>query len=254
MLGSDLLDLEHDVFAKRNRAATHPHQAQCLAFGCVLTRGQITSGPRNEFQHIPVRRRFAVPGTNRSGEFRAAVVENVDVVTGAVTGARVGEAKGPFERDRHPVQVRPFCNRPGPAQGFREESWREENGVFHGMVRVGRAGFLNGVVNAVHFVMPGAAVPMIAPDEIENSQPGDIQRHVEIIGQLVQKMAGVGAFVSAAAIVGAPHVRPRADALIGPAVPESVSIKTHRNQRGLRGASVQQQKHQQQTVPASPGK
>src|SRR5207244_3329161 len=54
---------------------------------------------------------------------------------------------------------------------------------------------------------------------------------VEVICQLIEKMAGVGALISTAAIISAAHIRANADALVGPAFPQSIGIETHWNDR-----------------------
>ena len=57
-------------------------------------------------------------------------------------------------------------------------------------------------------------MPMVATDKVENTRPGDVQRHVEIVGTLIEKMAGISTLIAAAPIVGAAHVCARADALM----------------------------------------
>ncbi len=80
------------------------------------------------------------------------------------------------------------------------------------------------MVGAIDDVMPGAAVPVIVAREVEDAGILNIERDVEIVGELVEEMAGIGAFVAAGAVVGASHVGAGADALIGPAVPGAVGV------------------------------
>ena len=97
------------------------------------------------------------------------------------------------------------------------------------MIRIGGAGFLNDVVGTVHFVMPRAAVPMVVASEVEESRAGDVECDVFVFGELIEEMAGVGAFVAAAAVISAAHVGAHADALIRPAVPLAVGIEANGN-------------------------
>ena len=102
-----------------------------------------------------------------------------------------------------------------------------------GWLGLARAGLLDEVVRAIHLVMPGAAMPMVVTREVEHARPLDVQRDVPVVGELVEEMAGVGAFVAAAAVVGAAHIGPRADPLAGPALPQAIRIQTHGNDRRL---------------------
>ena len=104
-----------------------------------------------------------------------------------------------------------------------------ENGIGHGFHRISRAGFLNDMIGTINFVMPRAAVPMVAAHEVEHAGPGDIERDVVIIGELVNEMAGIGAFIAASAVVSAAHVGARADALVRPLVPHSIGVKSNRD-------------------------
>ena len=98
-----------------------------------------------------------------------------------------------------------------------------------GWQRIGGAGFLHDVVRAVHVVMPRAAVPVIVAGEVEHAGAFHVERHVVVVGQLIEEMGGVGPLVAASPVVGAAHVGARADALIRPAVPHAVRIQTHGN-------------------------
>src|SRR6266550_3509427 len=89
------------------------------------------------------------------------------------------------------------------------------------------------MVGPNHFIMPGAAMPMIVAREIDNSAPCHIKSDIEIIGQLIQEMTGIGSFVSTAPIVGAAHISPRPNPLNRPTVPLTVSIQPDRNDRRL---------------------
>src|SRR4029453_6560851 len=99
--------------------------------------------------------------------FRGPVVEMVDVVASAVTRARVTEAKCLLECHGHPVEVRTFGDGPGPRERIWEKLLGNEHGLRNGFGWVGGTGFLHDVVCAIDFVMPWAAVPMVAADEVE---------------------------------------------------------------------------------------
>src|SRR5207302_4255119 len=79
-------------------------------------------------------------------------------------------------------------------------------------------------VGAIDDVMPGAAVPVIVAREVEDARALEVERDVEIVGELEEEMAGIGAFVAAAAVISASHVGAGADVLIGPAVPGAVGV------------------------------
>ena len=162
----------------------------------------------------------------------------INEIAGSVAGARVGEAQGFFKRNWRPIEIGAFGGRPSPGEGLREEVFREEQGILDRMIRIRGAGFLNQAIRAVHFVVPRTSVPMVATDKIQYPAPGYVQRDVEIVGELVEEMAGVGAFVPAAPIVSAPHVSPGADALLRPAVPETISVKADGNDGRCGGAIV----------------
>jgi hypothetical protein len=76
---------------------------------------------------------------------------------------------------------------------------------------------------------------MVIPGEVEYPRSLKVKRNVEIIGELVQEMAGVSTFIPASAIVGAAHIGPRPDALISPPIPHAIRIKAHWNHRRLAG-------------------
>ena len=66
-----------------------------------VRRGNVGAGAANQFQDILVRRRAAVPGADGLRQLRASHVLMIDVITGAVAGARIGHAERALERDRH---------------------------------------------------------------------------------------------------------------------------------------------------------
>ena len=79
---------------------------------------------------------------------------------------------------------------------------------------------------AIDFVVPGAAVPVVVADEVEDAGTFDVERDVAVVGELIEEVGGVGALVAAGAVVGAAHVGARADALVGPVVPHAISVET----------------------------
>src|SRR3954468_23703291 len=103
------------------------------------------------------------------------------------------------------------------------------------MERISRAGLLDNMFGAIDHVTPGAAVPVIVAREIENARAFHIQGHVVVIGELIEKVAGVGAAISTGAIVRAAHVSARAEALQWPFFPLAVGIKADWNHRRLVG-------------------
>src|SRR5262245_11165498 len=100
------------------------------------------------------------------------------------------------------------------------------------------------MILSVHLVMPGAAVPMIVTREAKQAGAFDIERHVERIRFLVEKMAGIRRFVAPGSIVGAPHISPGADALIRPALPLSIGIQPDGNDRRFGSVERPRAKHQ----------
>src|SRR5215471_1669500 len=100
------------------------------------------------------------------------------------------------------------------------------------------------MVQPVHFIMPRTSVPMVVAGEVKNSRSLNVQRHILVLGQLVQKVTGVGSFISTTPIIRASHVGAHADALIGPALPLPVSIQTNRNDGRLRSRQVTAEQEQ----------
>jgi len=103
------------------------------------------------------------------------------------------------------------------------------------MERIGGAALTDDVILTVYFVVPGTAMPMIVPDKVEYPAALHIQRDIPVRRKLIEEVGGIRGFVSAAAIIGASHVSPHADSLVGPTIPHSVGIVTDRD-RGRFGA------------------
>ena len=101
------------------------------------------------------------------------------------------------------------------------------------MKRIGRAAFLDDVVSAVYDVMPRAAVPVVVAREVKDAGAFHVERDVEIVGELVEEVTGVGAFIAPAAIIGAAHVGARSDPLVGPSLPQPVRIESDWDDRGI---------------------
>ncbi|HIJ66152.1 MAG TPA: hypothetical protein HPP77_09405 [Candidatus Hydrogenedentes bacterium] len=157
----------------------------------------------------------------------------IDEVSRAVVGAGIGHPKGFLEFHRNPHEVGAFRGGPGPGERRRQEVFRHEDGPLDGVFRVGAARLLDDMVRAVDLVVPRAPVPVVVPSEIEDAWALDIEGYVEIIGLLVQEMAGVGALVSAGPVVGAAHIGSRAYANVGPSIPHTIRIQSHGNYRRL---------------------
>src|SRR5437867_2732234 len=94
------------------------------------------------------------------------------------------------------------------------------------MVGVGRAGFLNDIVGAIDLIMPRTAVPVVVAGKVQYPGALHIERHVEIVGELVEEVGSIGSLVSARPVIGAAHIRPGTDPLIGPALPHAVSVES----------------------------
>ena len=158
----------------------------------------------------------------------------IDVVARAVVGARIGHAERFLERDRDPVRSAPLVSAQVTGQrasgtglsGRNTESGRDAVGIR-------RAGLLNDVVGAIDLVVPGTAVPVVVADEVKDTGSLNVQRDVEIVGELVQEVGSVGPFVAAGSVVGAAHVGPRADPLIRPAFPQAIGVEPDRNDGGF---------------------
>src|SRR5258708_2030917 len=103
------------------------------------------------------------------------------------------------------------------------------------------------MVLAVDLVVPGAAVPVVVAREGEDAGALDVERHVELVGFLVEEVAGVGGLVAALAVVGAAHIGAGADPLQRPLVPATVGVEADRDHgrlgfsaaRGLGGTAAQ---------------
>ena len=80
------------------------------------------------------------------------------------------------------------------------------------------------MIGAVHFIVPGTAVPLVVAGEIKNSRTLQVERNVVVDGQLIRK-----------------HLRANADTLIGPALPHAVGVQPHGN-RGLGESSRDREK------------
>src|SRR5205823_6449228 len=72
-----------------------------------------------------------------------------------------------------------------------EEPAGEEDGALDRPVRVSRAALPDEVVGAVHLVVPGAAVPAVVAGKVEDARALDVEGHVEVVGLLVEEVAGV---------------------------------------------------------------
>ena len=77
---------------------------------------------------------------------------------------------------------------------------------------------------------PGGIAKVTARVKIQHPR---VTRHVEgdveIIGKLVEKMAGIGGFIAAPAVVGAAHVSSDSQSLHRPAVPLTIRIESDRH-------------------------
>ena len=80
-------------------------------------------------------------------------------------------------------------------------------------------------IAAVHYKMPGASMPVIEAREVENARRANVERHVEIIGFLIQKVARIRSLIPTLAVVRAPHVRALSDPLLRPTIPHTVSVE-----------------------------
>src|SRR5512142_1210054 len=95
------------------------------------------------------------------------------------------------------------------------------------MKRVGCAGLLNDIVDAVDLEVPRAAMPVIETNERQYARSLNVEGHISIVCELIQKMRRVGHLVAAGAVIGRTHVGAHADALIWPTVPHSKGVVPH---------------------------
>jgi len=89
------------------------------------------------------------------------------------------------------------------------------------------------MIGAIHDIVPRAPVPVIVTGEAKHARAFDIERHVEVIGQLIEKMTRIRAFVATLPVVSAAHVSPDTNALVGPALPLPIGIQPDRDRRRL---------------------
>jgi hypothetical protein len=106
------------------------------------------------------------------------------------------------------------------------------------MERIDGAAFRDDVVNAVYDVVPRAAMPVVVSREVEDARALHIERDIEIAGELVEEVTGIGTFIAPAAIIGAAHVSARYDPLIGPSFPQPVRIEPDWDDRGIYSLSL----------------
>ena len=90
---------------------------------------------------------------------------------------------------------------------------------------------MHDVICAVDGVVPWAAVPMVVAREIHDPGTGDVEGDILVVGELVEEMTGVSAFVAAGAIVGAAHVGAHAEALDGPMLPLAIGVEADGDRR-----------------------
>ena len=88
-------------------------------------------------------------------------------------------------------------------------------------------------------------MPVIVTREVKDAATFHVERDIEVIRQLIEEMARIRSFIAAAPVIGAAHVGPRADPLIGPACPLPIRVQTDGNHRRLRGT-----RHGKQSQPA----
>jgi hypothetical protein len=70
---------------------------------------------------------------------------------------------------------------------------------------------------------------MICPLEVEDTRARYVQRDVEFVRFLVEKMAGIGSSVVSLTIVGTAHVGPDSDPVVCKPVPHAIGIESNRN-------------------------
>src|SRR5437773_217586 len=127
----------------------------------------------------------------------------IDVVARTVVGARVSHAKGALERDGNPGEIGALGIGPGPGKRAGKEFFGQEDRVLDGAVRVRSAALLNKVVGAIDLVVPGAAVPVVVTGKVQEARALDVESDVEVVGLLVEKVAGVSGVVVTGAVGGA---------------------------------------------------
>ena len=109
--------------------------------------------------------------------------------------------------------------------GRNMESWTR----FVGSARVA---LLHQMIGPIDDIVPRAAMPVVVAGEVKHASSFHIERHIVVLGELVEKMARVRAFIAAAPVVGAAHVGARTDdPLIRPALPLPIRIQPDGNDR-----------------------
>ena len=96
-----------------------------------------------------------------------------------------------------------------------------------------RPALLQDKILAVHLVMPGAAVKVVAAHKIQATAAPFIHNGVEGIRFLIQVKPAVCSLVKAGAVVRAFHVRAHVELLIGQHVPMHIGVRSNGNDRGL---------------------
>ena len=157
----------------------------------------------------------------------------IDVIAGSVKSAGISHSERLREADGHPTEIGALGFGPRPRQRFGERSFGKKHRALRGVQRIGRAGLLDDAIAAIHLVVPGTTVPVVVADEVEDAGRFDVQRDIEIVGLLIQEVGSVGALVAAAPVVGAAHVGPGADALIGPPLPLAIGVGANGDRRRL---------------------
>jgi hypothetical protein len=212
--------------------------AESFSFEGVRLGGDIGAGAVDELKDIPGGRGLSVPALDRAGEFSSGDIVVIDVITGAVAGAGISHAEGFFEGNGNPHEIGTFGDGPGPGQRIGEEMFGDEFGVGDWFEGVSGGGFLDDVIDAIDFVMPGTAVPVIIAGEVENTWAVDVQGDVERFRLLIKKVAGIGGFIATGTVVGAAHIGAGTDTLVWPAVPLFIGIECDGDLRGFSGGCV----------------
>lgn len=97
-----------------------------------------------------------------------------------------------------------------------------------GIHRIEGAGLLYQVVLPVDHKMPGAAMPVVCPEEIEHPLSFHIEGNIPVLLLRKEEMAGIRSLIETPSVISTPHIGPDAQSLLWPEFPHAIGIGSHR--------------------------
>ena len=125
---------------------------------------------RDQIQHILVGNGSFVPAVNRLRKRGAGDELVVDVIAGAIVGARVRHLKACSNGIGLQLRSAPLVVAQVSFRGLGNDASGRKVESGTGMQRIGCAAFLHDVICAVDHVMPWASVPMVVAAEKEDAR------------------------------------------------------------------------------------